>query len=333
MKYFKQTISYLKKNLWLPIAAMVVPAIVACFLSTPYWEVSFVSDFKNPDVPISETFRVLFGDSWQQIWPVVVISIFQIFGATLTMSAVDKHFRTGKLSLRMPLRLANNTIFPITLGIVIMCVISIIWRFALFGLVSLVQVIAHSLGFAPQATIVIISAIAVVLFFFHVLVITPILFWAPIMFIYGYRFRDAAATSFKMLAGKKVFRGMILPLLLCAAIQIAVGFANAHYAVSCVVDFIIFLATNVFVTVYVIITFYEISGLDRRDVKPYENIPIPPLPEKQSKSVATDGNGSGPETEKPKKKKAEKKSSENTADDKPDADKSSVNAEEGGDVV
>lgn len=300
----KLTFSYLKRNLWLPIVAMVIPSIVACFLSTPYWEVAFVSVFDNPKGPISETFRILFGDSWQYFWPVIVISIFQVVGATLTMAAVDKHFRTGKLSLRMPMRLVNNAIFPMTVGVAVMCVISILWRFALFGLVSLVQVLAGSFNLMPQVTIAIVAVVAAVLFFFHVLVITPMLFWAPIMSIYGYRFRDAAATSFKMLSGKRVFRGMVWPLIVCAAIQIGMGFLDLHYAVSCVVDFVIFLATNVFVTVYAIVTFYEISGLDRRDVKPYENIPLPPLTEKRTKQPEKARSGD----EKTKKREAEQPS-------------------------
>lgn len=292
---------------------MIAPAVVACFLSTPYWEVSFVTAFDDPTITIDKTFAIIFGDSWQYIWPVVVISIVQIVGATLIMSAVDKHFRTGKLSIRMPMRLLNNTIFPITVGVVVMCVISILWRFALFGLVALAQVVARAFGFPPEVTLVIISLLAVVLFFFHVLVITPILFWAPTMFIYGYRFRDAAATSFKLLSGKKVFRGLLLPLIVCAAIQILVGFVNQYYAVSVVVNFLIFLATNVYASVYVMITFYEISGLDRRDIKPYENLPLPDVSGKS-------------ESEKEKKRSAQKQTEKKTvdADDKPKGDSKDV---------
>ncbi len=227
----------------------------------------------------------MFGDSWQYIWPVVVIAVCQIVGTTLIMSAIDKHFKTGKLSIRMPLRLVNNTVFPIAAGVVVMSVISILWRFAEFGLVSLVQVVCEAFDFVPQATVALIGILAVVLFFFHVLIIMPILFWAPTMFVYGYGFRDAAATSFKLISGKKVFRGLFVPLVACVAVQMLVGFLNPYYAVACVVGFIVFLATNVFVPVYVMVSFYGISELDRRDLKPYENVPLPSVEPKKQNGV------------------------------------------------
>ncbi len=289
MKYLKKTFSYLKKNFWLPVTVMILPAVVACFLSTPYWEVSFVSAYDMTKLSVRSTWHIMFGDSWQYIWPVVVISICQIAGTTLIMSTVDKHFKTGKLSLRMPFRLINNTVFPITAGVVVMCVFSILWRFIEFGLTSLTLVLCDAFGFAPQATVAVIGLLAAVLFFFHVLITTPILFWAPTMFIYGYGFRDAAATSFKMISGQKVFRGLFVPLAVCAAVQLTAGFLNPYYAVSCVVDFFVFLATNVYVPVYVMITFYEISGLDRRDLKPYENIPLPATVTAAAKRKAGDG--------------------------------------------
>lgn len=304
MKYLKKTFSYLKKNFWLPVAVMIAPAVVACFLSTPYWEVSFVSAFDMSNMSVKATGHIMFGDSWQFIWPVVVIAVFQIAGTTLIMSAVDKHFKTGKLSLRMPLRLINNTVFPITAGVVVMCAFSILWRLAEFGLTSLAQVVCGAFDFVPQATVAVIGILVVVLFFFHVLITTPMLFWAPTMFIYGYGFRDAAATSFKMISGKKVFRGLFVPLSVCAAVQMLVGFLNPYYAVACVVNFIVFLATNVFVPVYVMVSFYEISGLDRRDVKPYENIPLPPVELKKP-------SGAKPKTEKKSDKRIDKADAKN----------------------
>lgn len=286
---------------------MIAPAIVACFLSTPYWEVSFVSEFDNPRMPIRETFSIIFGDSWQYVWPVVVISILQIVGATLIMSAMDKHFRTGTLSIRMPLRLLNNTIFPITVGVIVMSVISILWRFALFGLVSLVQVIARAVGFPPELTLALIALVSVVLFFFHVLVITPILFWAPTMFIYGYRFRDAAAMSFQLISGKKVFRGLIVPLIACAGVQILVGFVNDYYAVAVAVNFVIYLATNVYASAYVMIAFYSISEIDRRDIKPYEALPPIGIQVKQDQEKEKDKKKKGKDEQKSAEKEEEEK--------------------------
>ncbi|MCH5165453.1 MAG: hypothetical protein J1G01_03525 [Clostridiales bacterium] len=277
MKYFGQTFSYLKRNFLLPVIAMLVPSLVACFLSTPYWEVSFVAAFDYaPYISVAQTFRIMFGDSWQYLWPVVVIATVQVFGASLVMSAIDRHFRTGRLSLRDPLRLINNSIFPLAIGVIVMSVFSILWRFLLFGLVTLVQVATSAMSLPSGAALAIISAVAVGMFILHVMIITPMLFWAPIMFVYGYGFRDAAATSFKMLAGKRVFIELFLPMVVCVGVQLLVGFLHAHTAVAVIINFFVFLVTNVYAIVYTMMVFNEISGLDRRDVKPYHNAPLPP---------------------------------------------------------
>lgn len=283
VNYLGQTFAYLKKHFLLPVIVMSVPAIAACFLSTPYWEVAFVTAFDYmPYRSASETFRIMFGDSWTFVWPVVIIALLQILGAALVMSAMDRHFRTGRMSLRDPWRLVNNVMFPIAIGVAVMSVLSIVWRFLVFGLVMLVQVSSQAMGLPSGVALAVICAVAACMFVLHVMIITPMLFWAPVMFIYGYKFRDAAASSFKLIAGKKLFRRLFLPLLFCAGIQLLIGFLGVHPAISHIVGFFVFLFTNVLITVFTMIAFYDISGLDRRDLKPYHNIPLPKLPQAES---------------------------------------------------
>ena len=271
-----QTFSYLKKIWWMPLVVMIIPSVVACLLSTPYWEVAFVAAFDyQPYLSASQTFHLMFGDSWQYLWPVVVVAVLQVCGTALIMSAVSRHFRTGKMSLRSLWSMINNSIFPIAVGVAIMSAMSIIWRFLLFGLVTLVQVIAQAASFPTGAALAIIAAVAVAMFVLHVIIITPMLFWAPIMFLYGYRFRDAAAMSFKIIAGRKLFIDLILPMLFCVGIQLLIGFLHLHVVIACVVGCITFLFTNIYASVFTMVTFYNISELERRDIKPYQNIPLP----------------------------------------------------------
>ncbi len=318
MKYVAATFSYLKKHFWLPLAVMIVPSVIACFLYSPYWEVSFVSAYDYyPYVPIKQSFRIIFGDPWLYLWPVIVIGIFQVVGAALITSAIGTHLRTGKLSLKHPFRMVNTAIFPTALCVAIMCAVSILWRFILFGLTTLVCVIGNAAGLPAGATLAVIAVIACVMFFFHVLIITPMLYWSPIMAFYGYGFRDAAAASFKLISGKKVFGGLFFPMLLCAAIQLLIGFLNVHVWITWVMDAVIFLVTNAYVPVYVVISFYKISGLDRRDVLPYE-LSLP-SPVRQTATTAAKASGA---TE-PKADESESETPKNKTDNKNKADKHS----------
>ena len=316
MKFIGETLSYLKKSFWLLAAVIAVPSIAACFLSTPYWEVSFVTTIEQPFMRASQTFGIIFGDSWRYVWPVVVVSALQIFASALAMSSIDRHFRTGKLSLRSPWRLINYSVFSIFLGVVIMCVTAVLLRFVLFGLVMLVQAIAQAAGFNAGATIAIISVIAVALFVVHVIIITPALYLAPIMFIYGYGFRDAAGMSFKLIAGKKVFVGLILPMLLCAGLQLLIGFLNVHSAIGIACNFVIFLVTNVYVVAYVAVTFYKISGLDRRDIKPYAAFVLPSVPPVKKPDAAANSEKPQDEVAESADKKPSKKTAAQKSDDK-----------------
>lgn len=313
VKFIGRTFAYLKKSFWLLAAVIAVPSVAACFLSTPYWEVSFVAAIDNPLMRVSDTFALIFGDSWHYLWPVIVVSAVQIFASAFAMSAIDRHFRTGRLSLRSPWRLVNNSVFPMFLGVLIMCVISVVLRFVLFGLVTLVQAIAGAAGMISGATLTIIAAIAVGLFVVHVIAITPMLYLTPIMFIYGYKFRDAAGMSFKLIAGKKIFVGLLLPLTLCAGIQLLVGFIGVHSSITIACNFIVFLVTNVYVIAYVAVTFYEISGLERRDVKPYAGFvlpkPVAPASEqKPNESAAANVAGDDADEKRTAEKKPKKQS-------------------------
>lgn len=276
------TFSYLKKHFLLPTLAMLIPAIAACFLYTPYWEVSFVAHFDfEPYRSAGETFAILFGDSWQYVWPVIVVAVLQTVGASIIMSAIDRHFRTGMLSMKSPVRLINISIFPIAIGVALMSLVAIVLRFLLFGSISLVQTIFGAMSAASGVALAVMSAIAVSVFFLHVLIVIPMLMWAPVMFIYGYKFRDAAALSFKLISGKKLYWGLFLPMLICAGIQLLIGFLQVHAAISCAVGFVIFLFTNVYATVYTMIAFYDISDLERRDIAPYKRAMrfVQPAPE------------------------------------------------------
>ena len=278
MKYFAQTFSYLKKN-FLPIfLVMIVPSAVACLLSTPYWEVSFSAVYATePYRTFEQTFLLIFDNYWKYIWPVVLTSALQIVASSLIMSAIDRHFRTGRMSLKSPFRLMNVTIVPIVFGVLIMSAVGVVYRFVLLGLVMLTQTITIAARAALIVRYIIVTVVAVGLFVLHLLTIIPMLYWAPMMFVYGYGLRDAAAYSFKMISGKKVFGGIIVPLVLSAGVQLAVGFLGANAVVGTIVDFVVYLFTNMYVTVYIIVSFYHVSELDRRDVVFYMPIVTEPV--------------------------------------------------------
>ena len=87
---------------------------------------------------------------------------------------------------------------------------------------------------------------------------------------------------------------------------------------SDLVGFVTFLITNVYVVVYVIVSFYTISDLDRRDLMPYR-VPLPVI------SAKADDDGVKSEKGKAKKQSAQKSDADTPVSD--DADRSTVPAD------
>ncbi|MCH5350434.1 MAG: hypothetical protein J1F39_00500, partial [Clostridiales bacterium] len=106
MKYLAQTFSYIKKNFFPIFLVMILPSVAACILSAPYWEVSFAAAYNyKPGIPFGKIISVVFNTDWTYVWPVVLTSALQIVASSLIMSAIDRHFRTARMSLRSPFRL------------------------------------------------------------------------------------------------------------------------------------------------------------------------------------------------------------------------------------
>ncbi|MCH5157859.1 MAG: hypothetical protein J1F33_01555 [Clostridiales bacterium] len=309
---------------------MIIPSVAACLLSTPYWEVSFAAAYQyEHTLPFGEIMSTVFDDYWKYVWPVVFTSALQIAASSLIMSAIDRHFRTAKMSLRSPFKLMNISIVPVLFGVLIMSAVSVVFRFVLYGLVTLVQWISDAASFAPVAPQIIVAVIAVGLFVLHILTIVPMLYWAPMMFVYGYGLRDAAAYSFKMIGGKKVGRGILLPLLICAAVQLLVGYLDTPEAVCKLIGFFIYLFTNMYVTVYVIVSFYHFSELDRRDVVVYMPIvtePVKPADKPKETGVndeiSEDGGASDPKPDEKGEGKSKKSKPQNKKNSPPETKKS-----------
>lgn len=303
---------------------MLIPSVIAAFFAPPFRELTFVAELiDEPFLSASDTFAVMLGGDWLYVWPTVLVALTQVIAAALVMSTMDKHFRSGRLSLRSPLKLINFSVFPMLIGVAAMGAVSIVLRIVLFGVVSLVQAIAHSASLPAGAATAVIAGLAVGVFVLHIVIIMPMLFWSPLMFVYGYRFRDAAAASFQLISGKKLFPALLLPLVMPAGLQLLVAFLDPHYAVWVTVSFLLFLVTNVYVTVYVMIAFYAISELDRRDIKPYKAPPLPQRKPEQKKEERNEKEQPAPqdppETKKSQenKKPPAKKKKPTTAPEKP----------------
>lgn len=270
VRYLGLTFSYLKKNWWILLLFFLVPAVVQGLLSVPFYEVVYVTQIRGETVSgFNSLFFKLFGDSWTYAWPVILISVLQVISMSFAMGWMERHFRTGVRSLTRPFNAAANMIKPIIWVVLIVSAISIAWRFVILGATALVREICFLSGATPNATVIILSVVAVILFFVHVWIILPILLWQPIMNEMGYSLRDTASFSFRVMSGKlfRLFIGYILPMGVVLAVTMVVNFTSLPQHAVIIVHSLVHLFTLVYSCAYLMCTAFDVLEFDRRDIK------------------------------------------------------------------
>lgn len=273
MGYIGKTFKYLKKSGWLIALIMLVPSIVAGLLSTPFWELTFVPTIMNqPNGHRAiALFFVLFGDSWKNAWPVIVITTVSILFFSFAFAVISRHFRTGRLSVSRPFKSINLFLAPVSINVLIISLLSIAWRFVVYGIMSLVRVICFSLYASSTTVYILLVFFALVLFVVHIFMLAPMLTWAPLMTEFGYSFRDAASASFRMLGKNagKLFIGLLLPLLipLLATVLLEI-FAVAEW-IKIIVFCVIYLLIYTYICAYIMVATFDVYQLERRDVPKY----------------------------------------------------------------
>lgn len=269
MKNVKRTAEYLFRAWWFVLPLVLIPSVASGLLSTPFWEVSFLTSADVFGMSAKKLFLCLFGDSWESAWPVLIISAVSVLFYSLAIAVVERHFRVGKLSLDHPFKSINTCIWPLAICFIIISLISILWRFVVFGVMALLNLICMESGATKAAAFSVMCIFALILFFVHVLIIMPMLFWAPIMIEYGYGLRDAASSSYRLLSGKFIstYLQFILPIIIFLPITMVLQWLELPRYVYMLVWSAFFILINSYAISYIMTTAFDLLELDRRDVK------------------------------------------------------------------
>ena len=181
---------------------------------------------------------------------------------------MEKHFRSGKLMLKEPLKQINNYMLPVLVTFILLSLILALYGALQTGMVTLLHFIISGRGYPSALNLVIAGILSLALFVLSMWAACSSMYWTPMMVIYGYSFRDAAAASYRLLDGK-IFRtmcGLLVPFLIVAVLQTVFSFINNVY-VSAALAVFLYLFLIVYVVSYVMISMFALSGMERRDVK------------------------------------------------------------------
>ena len=96
------------------------------------------------------------------------------------------------------------------------------------------------------------------------------MYWTPMMVIYGFSFRDAAAASIRLLDGNMfgILCGLILPFVIVAVLQNAFCFIP-NAVVLIVLAVLLYLFLIMYVMSFIMVSMFGLSKMERRDEKSF----------------------------------------------------------------
>ncbi|MBO5215205.1 MAG: hypothetical protein J6B79_03365 [Clostridia bacterium] len=275
MKYAKMTLEYLYKNFLRMFCVAIVPAIVIVFFLQPK---GFGILFTVEDLAGVETFLDIFflafnKNLFTQYPYMIVVGLGLLLTCVCyTMGMLERHFKTGKLSLRNPFSMMNNAFIPALIVLSLLFAVYMIFKFLIVCVLSLHALIFNSLGMPYLAMSIIVGALGIVGFGFTLKICRPIMLSSATMLIYGYTFKDAMGVTVKM-GDKQSVKEIDLALLLPFAIYMLIRVLGVAVGINEIVAEIILSVVTVFLLQYattlIFVAFFDLTGIERRDLKKY----------------------------------------------------------------
>jgi small-conductance mechanosensitive channel len=206
------------------------------------------------------------------VFPLILILVVCFLTFCVAFSVIERHLRSGKLTLKKPLSKINDYFIP-TLKVILVLGGILVLYFALVISLSTVQhVLISGAGNPPNIGSIITSVIiSLVLFFVMCWIVSPLIFMVPLMQIYGYKFGVALKNAFSYYGNNafKITVGLSLVLLIGAGLQAGLSALSVYLpnAVEILLATVLHLFMLVYLVAYCMVTTFVATGMERRDIK------------------------------------------------------------------
>ena len=268
MKYFKNTMDYMRRNFPKLLLFSIIPAIVFTFTGNIWKTVSF---FANPEAitkgfsHIYSHFSFIFGESiLLGILGFFVVSFF----ASLTFSAIERHMKIGKFSISKPFSRVDESI---------MAVMPVYFFFVLglelLALLNTVFIVAFA-AISVTVGFVVAHISTAIIFSVAILLSIQILFWIPAMSVLGYPLKSALLFSMKALSGKskKIF-GLFFTIIALSILITGVSFVYLFEFLgpfAGAINFIFYILLFMFFISYSMVSFFDTAEEPRNDTNKFK---------------------------------------------------------------
>ncbi len=272
MNYIKETLKYIFKTFFPLAAILILPAVVLGVFVKPMSSISFIPDYAVTGVEsYSDVFRLVFRASHiKNVYPPVLIFLSLFLGMCFGFSFIEKHFRTGrKILFQNPVAGINETFFPVLTVLMICTLLMVLYSLILISVVYLLHIILSGDGLPSVLNIIVSTFVSISIFILFIALTGPVIFMIPLKMTYGYAFSDAFSSAFAIM-GKKAFKIIfsgVFPFLLVAIIEYVLTFFTLYDFITIIISICMYLFIIMYVISYVMIVMFDVSGLERRDIK------------------------------------------------------------------
>ena len=272
MKYVKQVLFYMFRHFFRVILPVLPSAILLGLFYRQTRTLVFIRDFGQSDsTSIADIFGMLFiGNVWYYVLLLPVFFVSVSFSCSYLVTMVYKHFRMGKLSVRMPLSNVNHGLESVMPAIGTLMLVLLLYK-ALFGcFVSLISEVFLSGGAPGGGTIAVVALLGIVSYVFVIYLLMYPMIGVSLSLVYGYSFKDAVGEALRV-SGNKHFASLVagyfFPFFINAVVLYILMAFDAPYAVVALINVFLQLFVITYVTLLSLISVFNQQKLERIDLK------------------------------------------------------------------
>lgn len=270
MEYSKRTFAYMFRAFGVLSLVCLPAALVLGIFTKPMASLSYLVDYSETYV---RSFRSIFWLIFNRyatrtVYPLVLILFSLVFCTSLALSVVEKHFRVGKLMLKAPLKQINNYFLPVLYTFVLLSLILFLYGMVQCGALTLLHMLISGRGYPSVWNLVLAAILSLGLFVLALWLSCSSMYWTPMMVIYGFSFRDAAASSLRLIDRKSgsILIGLLMPYCIVAVLETV--FSLFHIAwLRIILAVFLYLFLMLYLIVYIMVSMFDLSGMERRDAK------------------------------------------------------------------
>lgn len=216
-----------------------------------------------------DVFIAVFNENMLTYWYMIpVCFLTMLLGFSYLLNMIEKHFRTGRLTLRHPAAQINNTFTSVLFCLFLVCALYALYSILAVCVISLIITVANYFSLHPALTFVLVAVLYISSLVGIFILFRYILSVCVTMLVYGYYFKDALSVVMKV--GNRETHtqlncGSVLPFMTYRLINAVVLLLPLTHIVQAVISAVMMSITLQYTAVFMLVAMFDVSGIERRD--------------------------------------------------------------------